>query len=78
MPEKLSAPSTPGGGSVRSVPFSETSATERLPSAAFLLINIALIFFGPSLFGAAIAWDTHIGGYITGALVMAALASTRW
>ena len=47
-------------------------------SAAFLLINIALIFFGPSLFGAAIAWDTHIGGCITGALVMAALASTRW
>ncbi len=43
-------------------------------SAAFLIANAALAFFGPSLFGAGIAWDAHIGGYIAGALIMAAMA----
>ena len=46
-------------------------------SAAFLLLNLALAFFGPALFGAGIAWDAHIGGYVAGALIMAALAQTR-
>lgn len=44
-------------------------------SAAFLLINVILALAGPSLFGAAIAWDAHIGGYVAGALMMAAFAS---
>lgn len=43
-------------------------------SLAFLIANMALAVFGPALFGAGIAWDAHIGGYIAGALVMAAMA----
>lgn len=44
-------------------------------SAAFFLLNFLLAFMGPSLFGMAIAWDAHIGGYIGGAIIMAAFAS---
>lgn len=43
-------------------------------SAGFLLLNVILAFAGPSLFGASIAWDAHLGGYVGGALAMAALA----
>lgn len=46
-------------------------------SAAFVLLNVALAFVGPSLFGAAIAWDAHLGGYVGGALAMAAFANAR-
>lgn len=46
-------------------------------SAAFVLLNLILAFVGPSLFGAGIAWDAHIGGYVAGAVLMAALAHTR-
>ncbi|MCI4643734.1 MAG: rhomboid family intramembrane serine protease [Hyphomonadaceae bacterium] len=53
------------------------SGTFLRTSAAFLLINMLLAFAGPSLFGAGIAWEAHIGGYIVGAVMMAALAHTR-
>ncbi len=43
-------------------------------SLAFLIANIALAVFGPSLFGAGIAWEAHIAGYVAGALIMAAMA----
>ena len=43
-------------------------------SLAFLIANAALAVFGPSLFGAGVAWDAHIGGYVAGALMMAAMA----
>lgn len=46
-------------------------------SAAFVAINIALALFGPSLFGSAIAWDAHLGGYFAGALGLAAISSRR-
>jgi len=40
-------------------------------SAAFLIANLLLALFGPALFGAGIAWDAHLGGYLVGAVVMA-------
>ncbi|MEL6568230.1 MAG: rhomboid family intramembrane serine protease [Pseudomonadota bacterium] len=43
-------------------------------SLAFLALNLIIWFAGPSLFGAAIAWDAHIGGYVGGALMMAAFS----
>lgn len=42
-------------------------------SAAFVGVNIALAFVGPSLVGSGIAWQAHIGGYIGGALFMRAV-----
>ncbi len=50
------------------------SASFLKTSAAFLLANLALAVFGPALFGAGIAWDAHIGGYLAGAALMAAMA----
>lgn len=47
-------------------------------SAAFLVINAILAFGGPALLGTGIAWEAHIGGYVVGALVMAALSGRRW
>lgn len=44
-------------------------------SAAFLLANLVLALAGPAMFGMGIAWDAHIGGYVAGALAMAAFAS---
>ena len=41
-----------------------------LSSAAFVVINVLLVFVGPALLGAAIAWQAHIGGYAGGALFM--------
>lgn len=41
-------------------------------SAAFIIVNVALAFVGPSLVGAGIAWQAHVGGYIGGALFMRA------
>ncbi|WP_370172541.1 MULTISPECIES: rhomboid family intramembrane serine protease [Hyphomonas] len=38
-------------------------------SAVFLVGNIVLAFLGPSLFGSAIAWQAHIGGYVAGAVL---------
>jgi len=43
-------------------------------SAAFALLNLLIALFGPQMFGAAVAWDAHMGGYIAGALAMAALS----
>jgi membrane associated rhomboid family serine protease len=40
-------------------------------SAAFLIANVLLALFGPALFGAGIAWDAHVGGYLVGAVFMA-------
>lgn len=37
-------------------------------SAAFIVGNLLLWIMGPSLLGASIAWQAHIGGYIFGAL----------
>ncbi len=42
-------------------------------SAAFVIVNVAMAFVGPSLIGAGIAWQAHIGGYIGGALFMRAV-----
>jgi len=39
-------------------------------SALFLIANLLFAFLGPSLLGAAIAWEAHLGGYIAGALAM--------
>ncbi|MEL6754720.1 MAG: rhomboid family intramembrane serine protease [Pseudomonadota bacterium] len=46
-------------------------------SGAFLILNILLAVFGPTLFGAGIAWDAHLGGYVAGAIAMAALSGRR-
>lgn len=46
-------------------------------SAAFLVINIILAVAGPSILGAAIAWDAHVGGYVAGALIMAWLTGRQ-
>jgi rhomboid family protein len=43
-------------------------------SAAFIIGNVILAFLGPSLFGASIAWQAHIGGYVAGALLFRYLA----
>ncbi|MEM1105042.1 MAG: rhomboid family intramembrane serine protease [Pseudomonadota bacterium] len=40
-------------------------------SAAFLALNLMIALMGPSLLGAGIAWEAHLGGYLVGALVMA-------
>ncbi len=40
-------------------------------SGAFMVLNLLLAFIGPALFGAGIAWDAHVGGYLTGAVLMA-------
>lgn len=45
-----------------------------ITSAVFLVGNLILAFLGPSLFGAEIAWQAHVGGYIAGALVIRYLA----
>jgi len=38
-------------------------------SAVFFVGNLVLAFLGPSMFGSAIAWQAHIGGYLAGALL---------
>ena len=43
-------------------------------SAVFLVGNVILAFLGPSLFGAEIAWQAHVGGYVAGALLFRFLA----
>lgn len=43
-------------------------------SVAFLILNVMIAYAGPSFFGASIAWDAHIGGYVGGGLAMAALS----
>ena len=37
-------------------------------SLVFLVANVVLALVGPSMMGAAIAWQAHIGGYVAGAL----------
>lgn len=39
-------------------------------SAIFVVANAVFAFIGPSLLGASIAWETHVGGYIAGAVAM--------
>lgn len=39
-------------------------------SALFVVANALLAVLGPSLLGAGIAWQAHIGGYVGGALFM--------
>jgi membrane associated rhomboid family serine protease len=39
-------------------------------SALFVVGNAVFALIGPSLLGAGIAWQAHVGGYIGGALVM--------
>ncbi|MFN4184873.1 MAG: rhomboid family intramembrane serine protease [Hyphomonas sp.] len=34
----------------------------------FIVANVIFAFIGPSLLGASIAWEVHVGGYIAGAL----------
>lgn len=46
-------------------------------SMAFLLANALLAFGGPSLVGAGIAWQAHVGGYVAGAAMMALLLARR-
>jgi len=36
-------------------------------------LNAVLTFMGPQLLGIGIAWEAHVGGYITGAILMAVL-----
>ncbi len=38
-------------------------------TGVFVVANIALAFFGPQLLGASIAWQAHLGGYVTGAIL---------
>ena len=35
----------------------------------FAVANVVLAFIGPSLLGASIAWQAHIGGFVVGALI---------
>lgn len=42
-------------------------------AAAFTAANIALIWAGPAVFGAGIAWQAHVGGFFGGAALFAAL-----
>ncbi|MFN7168785.1 MAG: rhomboid family intramembrane serine protease [Pannonibacter sp.] len=42
-------------------------------SALFVIANVLFAFIGPSLLGAGIAWQAHIGGYFGGALAMRAI-----
>jgi|GEM_PF-298982 len=37
-------------------------------TAIFTVANLIFAFIGPSLLGAAIAWEVHLGGYIAGAV----------
>ncbi len=37
------------------------------------LANVLLTFVAPSLLGASLAWQAHVGGYVAGALLMAVL-----
>ncbi|RAN31811.1 rhomboid family intramembrane serine protease [Hyphomonas pacifica] len=46
-------------------------------SAVFVVANAMLAFLGPSMFGAEIAWQAHIGGYITGAILFRYLLTRR-
>lgn len=39
-------------------------------SALFIVANALVAVVGPSVLGAAIAWEAHVGGYIGGALCM--------
>jgi len=39
-------------------------------SALFVVANAVFAMIGPSLLGAGIAWQAHVGGYIAGALFM--------
>ena len=43
----------------------------------FVVANAMLAFLGPSMFGAEIAWQAHIGGYITGAILFRYLLTRR-
>jgi membrane associated rhomboid family serine protease len=43
-------------------------------TAAFALGNGLLALAGPSIAGAGLAWQAHLGGYVAGALIMAVLA----
>lgn len=42
-------------------------------SAMFVVGNALLSFLGPTLLGASIAWEAHVGGYIGGAIFMRAV-----
>lgn len=37
-------------------------------TAIFIIANMIFAFIGPSLLGASIAWEVHVGGYIAGAV----------
>lgn len=37
-------------------------------TAIFIIANMIFAFVGPSLLGASIAWEVHVGGYIAGAV----------
>ena len=41
-----------------------------ITSSLFVIINALVSVLGPSLLGAGIAWQSHVGGYIGGALFM--------
>ena len=41
-----------------------------IASALFVIANALFAFIGPSLLGASIAWEAHVGGYLGGALAM--------
>jgi membrane associated rhomboid family serine protease len=42
-------------------------------SALFVVGNAVFALIGPALLGTSISWQTHIGGYVCGALVMRGL-----
>ncbi|MBI1340263.1 rhomboid family intramembrane serine protease [bacterium] len=44
-------------------------------TAAFALANVAMVFIGPALAGAAVAWQAHAGGYVAGAIAMLVLGA---
>lgn len=39
-------------------------------TAIFIVANAILAVIGPSLLGASIAWETHVGGFLAGAIAM--------
>lgn len=46
-------------------------------TAAFAIGNAVLVLAGPSLIGAAIAWEAHAGGYVAGGILMLLVGRRR-
>ncbi|MBR9808899.1 MAG: rhomboid family intramembrane serine protease [Alphaproteobacteria bacterium] len=46
-------------------------------TVVFVVANAMLAFLGPSMFGAQIAWQAHIGGYVAGAILFRYMLTRR-